>query len=46
MIAQNNSRDDQLVKLYAVNISDVHFEGKLPNVIIVKFSQYMVYGRT
>ena len=34
--------DDQSVKLKPVNISHMHFEGKLPNLMTVKFSRYTV----
>ena len=39
---ENNSGDDQSIKLQPVNISDMHFEGKLPNLMTVNFSRYMV----
>ena len=36
------SIDDQSVKLKPVNISDMHFKGKPPNLMTVKFSRYTV----
>ena len=34
--------DDQSVKLKLVNVSDMHVEGKLPDLMPVKFSRYTV----
>ena len=46
MIEWKQAVDDQFIKLQYVNISDMHFETKPPNLMTINFSCYTVWRET